>query len=199
MTVLTTNPPDRPLLEPGMRPLLKITDVDSLPREIGGCDVDYELDNGRLIIVVPPGDSHGSTQANIVTELKIQGERRGHGKARTEVGVVLWRDPDRLLGTDVVFIAAESLPIKKTPEGYIDGAPDLAVEVRSKNDSWPFLQRKVEDYLTAGSKVVWVADPETRTIKVYQGQETKTLNADDTLTLDMIPDFSVRVGVFFEE
>ena len=70
-----------------------------------------------------------------------------------------WRNPDRLVGADAVFIANSSLPIRESSEGYLETIPDLVVEVRSKNDTLPAVQRKVDDYLTAGVKVVWVVDP----------------------------------------
>ena len=85
-----------PLVQPAQR-FLTAADLETFPTELPSGPIDYELDNGRLVfIIVPPGDLHGAVQSNIATELKIQGERKGHGKARTEVGIVLWRNPDRV-------------------------------------------------------------------------------------------------------
>ncbi len=64
-------------------------------------------------------------------------------KARTEVGIVLWRNPDRVVGADVVFVAKKSLPIQRTKEGYLETIPELVVEIRSKNDSLKYVERKV--------------------------------------------------------
>src|SRR5438874_944413 len=144
--------------------LFTVADLEALPSELPTGPILYELDNGRLIAMPPPGDLHGAYELNIGAALKYQGERRGFGKARSgEVGVILRRNPDRVVGTDALFIATASLPIRRSPEGYLETIPDLAVEVRSKNDSRPYLERKVADYLAAGVKVVWLADPTTRT------------------------------------
>ena len=79
------------LVQPAQR-LFTAADLEALPTDLPSGPIDYELDNGRLVfIIVPPGDLHGAVQSNIVTELKVQGERKGHGKARTEVGILLWR------------------------------------------------------------------------------------------------------------
>jgi Uma2 family endonuclease len=163
--------------------------------------VRYELDNGRLIIMPPPGDIHGAVEANIVTDLKVQGERCGHGKARSgEVAVILWRDPDRVVGADVIFIARRSLPIRLSKEGYLETIPDLAVEVRSKSDSLRAVLAKVKDYLAAGVRVVWVADPAARTVTVYRRRhKPRVLKEGDTLTIeDLFPGFQMAVSAIFE-
>ncbi|HEY4235344.1 MAG TPA: hypothetical protein VGM76_18070, partial [Lacipirellulaceae bacterium] len=82
------------LLQPSQR-LFTAADLEAFPTELPSGPIDYELDNGRLVfIMVPPGNMHGAAQSNIAAELKYQGEKKGHGKARTEVGVILWREPD---------------------------------------------------------------------------------------------------------
>jgi Uma2 family endonuclease len=189
-----------PLLEPPTRPLT-VADLDALPSELPSGPVRYELDNGRLEIMPPPGDEHGAVENNIAADLKTQGERRGHGKARCgEVSVVLWRDPDRVVGADAVFIANASLPIRLSPEGYLETIPDLAVEVRSKNETLLAIQRRVEDYLAAGVRVVWVADPTARTVTAYRRDQAPQIFTEaDTLTIeDVIPGFQMTVRDIFQ-
>ena len=115
--------------------LLTIADVAALPSDLPSGAVRYELDDGRLIIMAPAGDFHGAYESNLVVDLKLQGERKGYGKARCgEVGIILGRGPDKLVGADALFICNARLPIKTSPEGYLETIPDLVAEVRSKND-----------------------------------------------------------------
>lgn len=193
-----------PLLQPfeACPRLFTAADLEQLPTDLPSGPIDYELDNGRLVfIMVPPGDLHGAVQSNIATELKIQGERQGHGKARTEVGIVLWRDPDRVVGADVVFVAKKSLPIRRTSEGYLETIPELVVEIRSKNDSLKYIERKVRDYLKAGAQVVWVPDWTTQTVTEHAANgEPKVYGMSDTLLLpSIIPGFSLPVADVFQE
>ena len=176
--------------------LLTCADVVALPESLPTGDVRYELDNGRLVIMAPPGDLHGAIQLNIGYELKRQGELPGHGKARTEVGIVLWRDPDRLVGADVAFVAKSSLPLKVTSEGYLETIPDLVVEIRSRNDTLAELMAKADDYVTAGVRIVWLVDPMSRTVLAYQGQsEPQRLGENDLLDAgDVIPGFRLMVA-----
>jgi Uma2 family endonuclease len=181
--------------------LFVIADLDVLPTELPSGPIDYELDNGRLIFVVPPGDTHGAVQSNIATELKVQGERKGHGRVRTEVGVVLWRDPDSVLTPDVLFISKKSLPLRKSREGYLETIPNLVVEVRSKNDSLKYIQRKAQQYLKAGVEIVWIADATTQTLTVHSADgEPKVYGESEVLQLpELIPDFSMPVADVFCE
>ena len=179
-----------------------IADVAELPSELPSGPVLYELDNGRLITMPPPGDVHGAVESNLAFALKSQGEHRGLGKARSgDVGIILWRNPDRLVGADAVFIANRSLPIRHSPEGYLETIPDLAVEVRSKNDTQPAVQRKVDDYLSAGVQVVWIVDPAARTVTAHRRDvEPQVYRENDTLIVeDIIPGFQLLVRDALQE
>jgi Uma2 family endonuclease len=194
MTALLSPPPTTPA-----KKLLTAADLAVLPSQLPSGPVKWELANGRLVVMAPPGDIHGAVQLNLGTALKTQGEQRGLGKARTEVGVILRRTPDTVVGSDAVFIGNASQPIRRSPEGYLETIPELVVEVRSPNDTGPEIQAKVTDYLTAGVRVVWVADPEARTVTVHRpGLAPQVLTDQDTLTIDdVIPGFRMPVRDVF--
>ena len=109
--------------------LLTVADLPMFPAQLPSGPVRYELDDGRLVVVAPPGYDHSAIELNIGTELKIQGERKGHGKASSgEVSVILRRGPDRVVGADAAFITLKSLPIRRSSEGYLETIPELVVE-----------------------------------------------------------------------
>jgi Uma2 family endonuclease len=195
MVVYTTSPP---LV--GMFPrLLTAADLAVLPSQLPSGPVRWELDNGRLVAMAPPGYIHGRCENNVASQLRAQGEARGHGQACGEVGVLLRRHPDRVVGPDAAFIANQSLPVRLSPEGYLETIPDLVVEVRSKNDTQPEIEQKVNEYLRAGVRVVWVPDPERQTVTAYRGrQPPQVFAATDTLTVpDVIPGFAMPVQDVF--
>lgn len=181
--------------------LLTIADVAALPTSLPSGDVRYELHDGSLIVMPPPGDLHAAVQSNIATQFKIQGEFPGHGRARSEVGIVLRIAPDRLVGADAAFIVKASLPLRKSPEGYLETIPELVVEIRSPNDTGPEIRDKIADYLTAGVHVVWDADPETESITAHRpGQPPEVFSPTDTLAVpDVIPGFNVIVSSLFRD
>src|SRR5262245_54166127 len=133
----------------GMVPrLLTAADLAVLPSELPSGPVLYELDDGRLILRGPNDYLHAAVELNIATELKLQGEHRGFGRASCGgVGVILRRNPDRVVGADALFIAKSSLPARVSPEDYLETTPDLAVEVRGMFDTQLEVDHKVNDYL----------------------------------------------------
>lgn len=189
-----------PDIDAGLR-RLTAADIAVLPDLLPSGQVKYELEDGRLIIMAPPGDVHGAAQSNVATFLKIQGEFKGHGKARTETSIVMSRNPDTVFVPDALFVATRSLPIRTSAEGYLETIPEIVVEVRSKNDSAEGLFRKGARYLAAGVQIVWILDPSTKTVTVQSaGKPRVDLREGDFLNAgEFIPGFNVRVRDLFAE
>ena len=109
------------------------------------------------------------------------------------------RNPDTVRAPDVAWFAPSRFAYGT--QGYLELAPDLAVEVKSANNSWRELAEKAAMWLSFGSREVWVADPETVTITVYRpGVDPITLGRDDVLTgEDLLPGFITSVGSLFTD
>jgi Uma2 family endonuclease len=116
-----------------------------------------------------------------------------------ETGFRLASDPDTVRAPDVAFVIKTRVEEVGEFEGFWPGAPDLAVEVISPGDSYTEVEEKVEEYLQAGARAVWVVDPRRRTITVYRSLTDITiLTENDTLEGgDLIPGFSCRVAEVF--
>ena len=187
---------------PTKQRLLTVADVAALPDELPSGPVRYELDNGRLVIMPPAGFDHGHYELRLGSALLIQGETRGFGKACCgETGILLWTNPDRLVGADAAFIMNRSLPLHFTKERYLATIPELVVEVVSLRDSISMALSKIKDYLKAGVQVIWLVKEKTRTVVEYRpGQEPREYKESDTLTVeDIIPGFQFPVSSVFAE
>ena len=200
MTPATLPPPSGSPAPPAGA-ILTAADVARLPRTLATTDVDYELHDGRLVVMAPPGFIRGHRQNRFGSAFRRFGEDLGLGMAGTEVAVILRRNPDHILGADVVFLAASQLPPRLSPEGYLLSVPALIVEIRSKTNTQAELDVKVRDYLAAGSVLVWVADPDTRTVTAHRADQLPLIfTANDTLTADpVIPGFAVAVAELLPE
>ncbi len=113
-----------------------------------------------------------------------------------DVGFVLRlpTDPERVRGPDVAFVAAHRLPEGRLPEGFLSGAPDLAVEVLSPSDEPLDVQQRVRDFLDAGARLVWLVAPQANTVTVYRAdgsarflRDQETLEGEDVLPGLKIP------------
>lgn len=178
---------------------LTAADVAALPDLLPSGQVKYELEDGRLIVMAPPGDAHGAAQLKIGALLLHLGEFQGHGKARTETSIITSRDPDTVLVPNALFVASRSLPIRTSAEGYLETIPEIVVEVRGKNDSRLSIRRKGKRYLAAGFQMVWILDPHAKTVTVLR-QGTPQAELPEAALLiagEFIPGFSVCVGDLF--
>jgi Uma2 family endonuclease len=109
-------------------------------------------------------------------------------------------DPDKVRKPDVSVIRLERLPPPEAREGWCRVAPDAAAEVVSPNDLYEEVEVKVEEYLQAGVKLVWVINPATRSVRVHRADGTVTdLDVTEELTgEDILPGFHCRVADLFE-
>ena len=70
----------------------------------------------------------------------------------------------------------------------------IAIEVLSPSESMIAVGRKVAEYLSAGSKEVWLIDHENREIHVRTADEERLLRDEKTLESGLLPGFRVSVG-----
>ena len=166
-----------------------------LPEIEGRC----ELVEGELIEIAPAGGQHGFIAYRVGQVFGRFIEDRGLGTAfGAETGFSLKKDPDTVRAADFSYVSRDRL--KSLPEGYPELAPDLVVEVVSPNDKASEIQRKISQYLEAGSKVVLAFYPDTKTIMIYRSpSDVTTLGEEDELIIeDILPGFKCKVKEFFE-
>jgi Uma2 family endonuclease len=150
-----------------------------------------ELVRGVLVVREPPGGRHGFVAMNLGAELAVHVKRIGAGAVfAAETGFKLATDPDTVRAPDVAFVARERVPAAVT-RGYPAFAPDLAVEVLSPDDRAGEVLAKIADWLSAGTKLVWVVDPERRLARVYRADGSEAvIPVDGTLDgEDVLPGF----------
>ena len=113
---------------------------------------------------------------------------------------MLRRDPDQVRIPDVSFVTWESVPEGDVSERFWEGPSTLADEVVSPNDRADDIHERVQDYLGAGARQVWVLWPRRRSVSIYSRDvDTRELGPDSQLIGgDVLPGFGVRVGDLFD-
>ncbi len=159
----------------------------------------FELVDG--VLVEKPVGVYESIVAGVLIQLlrnSLSGKRLGtvtapDGMMRLRPGLI--RIPD------VAFIRWDRLPNRKAPHTqFAELGPDIAIEVLSPSNTRAEMALKTTEYFEAGSRQVWLFDPETRSISVYSDPtQVKALEAKDILEGgDILPGFSIQVQQIFD-
>jgi Uma2 family endonuclease len=159
-----------------------------------------ELVKGEVIRMAPAGYGHGRLTMRIGILLeRFIGPRNLGELLGAETGFIVSRDPDTVRAPDVMFVSKGRLSGEIDPDHFLPFAPDLAVEVVSPSNLWSEIEEKVEEYLEAGVRMVWIVNPRTRSITVYRSRsQVQILGAGDTLAgEDVLPGFNVSVAEIF--
>lgn len=158
-----------------------------------------ELVRGELIMMSPAGFEHGRLSARLAHRLTEVVEKAKLGLVLTsEPGFLLIRKPDTVRSPDVAFVRSDRVPGVPTM-GYFEGAPDLAVEVLSPNDLASEVLEKVQEWLAAGCRAVWVVDPRKKLVTVHRPDRSTALlrEADMLSGEEVVPGFAVSVAEIF--
>ena len=159
-----------------------------------------ELMRGEVVRMSPTGGKRGVMGHRIGRLLGNWAEQQGIGLVfAAETGFKLATNPDTVRAAAVAFVLNERIPAAGVPDSFWEGAPDLAVEVLSPNDSASDVLDKVRDYLAAGADQVWVADPKSSAVSVYRSlQDVQTLTERETLEgVGAVAGFTCAVEEFF--
>ena len=174
--------------------LLTAADLARLPEWLPSGDVRYELDDGRLVVLPPLTWDHSTIQMKILRALFKQGEDRGFGKAMLSVGIVLRRDPDRVVGCDALFITEDQYPKKVSAEDYLETIPSIVVEIRDRYETAADLESKAREYLSAGGNEIWVLDGIARNARIFTSAGVREFGVADTLVTRLLPGFALPVA-----
>jgi Uma2 family endonuclease len=107
----------------------------------------------------------------------------------------------RIRMPDVSFISGDDLVDGQLPDAPIWGLPArIAAEVLSESNTAAEMRRKMIEYFESGTKLVWIIDPETRTIAVHTkpDQPDRVIGVSEVLDGgDVLPDFELKVASLF--
>ncbi len=161
----------------------------------------FELVNGRLLVREPAGFRHGRVATTLAIVLGTHVREHRLGVVLTaDTGFVLRRGPDTVRAPDVCFVSRDRIPDPE-PVSFAELAPDLAVEVVSPSNTHAEIAGRVRDLLAAGTRLVWVFDPELRTATIHRpGREPEHLTPHGEINGEgVVPGFRCSLEVLFEE
>ena len=184
--------PPPPLVPEGAQPPpVKMTLEEFLESGLEG----YEYVEGELIPKMPTSLNHGKIISKLLLRLLPHVYENELGDVYpADTG---FRVGERLLVPDIAFVSHARIPDDMDKASPIP--PDLAVEVVSPTDVLNRIVEKAFAYLEAGTHLVWVIEPKSKTVMGYRSEtDIKLLTRNDTLTgEDVVEGFSCSVAELF--
>lgn len=149
---------------------------------LAGDENRYELVGGELLMTAPAGPRHGKFAARLVLAIGNHVEAQDLGQVYTaEPGFQLEADPLTIRAPDVAFVQRSRIP-EGEPAGFWPLAPDLVVEIISPSETARDIHEKVDDYLRAGTRLIWLVYPDNKTVMEYRApDQARVLTANDDL------------------
>lgn len=177
------------------RSLVTASEFASVPDD----DCRHELEAGWVVSEPFPSLRHDQVRKRLEGVLEAFVARHRLGEVFGNVGFVLARDPDTVRGPDLSFVARERLDGIDYSR-FFEGAPDLAIEILSPSNRPYQVRAKVADYLAAGCRLVWVVNPERRSVTIYRELlAPRELPVDEELDgEDLLPGLRIAMGSIFE-
>ena len=162
-----------------------------------------ELVAGEIIEMPFPNPIHAAVLTSLSTALHVHVKQHRQGRVLSgDAPFVLDRNTegrDTLRGLDIAYISAERFP-GKLPRSPLHVAPDLAVEIISPSNKAEDIEKKIEQFLDAGTTMIWIVYPDLRSIAVHMDDGTFKLKESDTLTGgEVLPSFTIPVSEIFAD
>jgi Uma2 family endonuclease len=162
----------------------------------------YEIVNGELIDMGNSGAKHGNTCSDLMIVLGSHVRLNKLGVMFDSSTAFKMKNGNKR-SPDISFFAKERLQgLTELPDGFLEGAPDLAIEVLSPTNIIEEIETKIVEYFENDARLVWVINPRSHYILTYRSAQEpdRLLKSSDSLDgEDVVPGFTFPVADLFQK
>src|SRR4051812_40025534 len=133
--------------------------------EVWGQGVRAEWVDGEVVLMSPSSLIHVRLGLWMQTLLKVFVERRSLGEVLGPDFTVRLATQRRRRVPDILFLSTERSGLLRPT--FLEGAPDLALEIVSPDSQSRDRREKFLEYEKAGVREYWIIDPLSQTIEAY--------------------------------
>jgi Uma2 family endonuclease len=160
----------------------------------------YEILNGELFMAPPPTPQHQDAATELISRMRMFAKEHDLGKVlAAPVGVRLPNQPVPVQ-PDILFVRKERRSI--IGQDYIEGAPDLVVEILSPSN-WTYdRKQKFQAYSEAGVQEYWIVDYRKKIVEVFvlEGRTYALINqygSGEAVRSTALKGFEIKVDDIF--
>ena len=174
-------------------------DLQSLPED----GFIHELVQGELVVSPKNNPYHGDICVDLSSAIRAF-VKAGQLGAVWDSSTGFWMKNRNCRAPDISFIPRErlkSLGIKRSSRKFFPGAPDLAVEVLSPNNTRKEINDRLEDFFSSGTQIAWLIDPDNESVEVCHSlTDRRQIPPDAELDGEhLLPGFRYPVADLFKE
>lgn len=160
----------------------------------------YEIINGELIMAAAPYTTHMRVSKRIYNELLAYSQNETIGEI-FYAPIDVYLSETNIVQPDLLFILKENSHI--ITERYINGAPDLVIEILSTSTAYHDLIEKKELYAQYGVHEYWFVDPKRQCVEIYLNKDREfelqqRVEKDEAVASIILPGFQVELEEIFE-
>ncbi len=158
----------------------------------------YEIIDGRLVRKMSPQRRHQALEMRWTAALSAWAGDRGEVYHEWRHKFTAPGHTFASLVPDVAYLSREAIAaLGEAAAETPPRAPEIAVEIVSPGESKPKLAWKIDAYLAAGTRVVFVVDPPARTVVAHAPDGVASFGPGDTVAHGALPGFAYAVDAMF--
>ena len=163
----------------------------------------HEVVNGELVMSPKNNWFHGSICARLSAALFNFSQKHKLGRV-LDSSTGFWMFNRNCRAPDISFVSKArmtSLGFQPKEKRFFPGAPDLAVEILSPNNTRAEIDERLRDFFASGTKLAWVIDPETESVEICHSLTQRKLVGSGGLLEgeDLLPGFRYPIADLFKE
>jgi Uma2 family endonuclease len=154
----------------------------------------YELHHGEVVLIAPPKWGHEELQERLRELLKRAIGDRG----TVRVKMAFRPKPENEVWRADVGVVQKERADGTSRDGYLQGAPDLFVEVLSPSNTAQEINDKMAVCVGNGCSSFWVVDDNLKEVKVTEGDISRRYTGGATIGSDILGS-SIKVNDIFQD
>ena len=163
----------------------------------------HEVVNGELVMSPKNNWYHGRICVRLVTALaNFVSEHRLGAVLDSSTG--FWMHNRNCRAPDISFVPKSrlaALGFKPKDKRFFPGAPDLAVEILSPNNTRAEIDERLRDFFSSGTRLAWIINPDTECVEICRALTQRKLLGSGAFLEgeDVLPAFRYPIANLFKE
>jgi Uma2 family endonuclease len=163
----------------------------------------HEVVDGELVMRPKNSFQHEGISARLIAAL-YDFNRNNHLGVVAGSSAGHWMFNRNCRAPDISFIPKarlESLGFRPMSKKFFPAAPDLAIEILSRNKTRQEINNRLRDFFASGTQIVWIIDPETESAEICHSlTDRKLLGPGGELDGEhLLPGFRYPLPNLFKE